>query len=69
MQWGTRYICHSLEKLTSKRKEQPPYLVGTEKKFKKKKAAIEKRVARRAHLSGIVRKGLFDEVTFKLTTK
>lgn len=45
-------------------------MVGTEKKFKKKKkAAIEKREARRAHLSGIVRKGLFDKVTFKLTTK
>lgn len=43
-------------------------MAGTEKKFKKK-AAIEKRVARRAHLSGIVRKVLFDEVTFKLTTK
>lgn len=43
------------------------YLIGTEKKSPQK-AAIEKREARRAHLR-TVRKGLFDEVTFKLKTK
>ena len=43
-------------------------MIGTEKKYPKK-AAIEKKEARRAHLSRIFRKVLFDEVTCKLTTK